>query len=178
MKTIAKAIIDLFDMPYQVRATDPEGNVLEEYVERNGLGFQQRVMLEACADKLWWLSNNPKGTDQALLKARNAVKFASRANRNGEIDRARFAKAVEIARDAAHRHEIVERELMHVLNALEEINGRIYVPYGARSVATSAPEFGDLPDDMVAEMRALGIEPEAELIANTNGVETDDAAVG
>jgi hypothetical protein len=150
-----------------------------EQVLRNGdwihtdvMSFQRKIIFEALMDKLDWLINSPKGTEAYVATTRERVANAQRRFTGDEIS-TMFLKGAIAEAKAASLKQMALTDLFDQLQAayIAE-NGDGYTPYGrARRSNVRSDEPSEIPADLAAELKALGMTPTLGTIANTDGVD-------
>ena len=151
----------------------------QEQVLRNGdwvhtdvMSFQRRIIFEALMDKLDWLIYSPKGTESYVEQTKERVMQAQRRYTGDEIS-TMFLKGAIAEAKAASLKDMSLKNLMAQLEAsyIAE-HDKSYTPYGkTRRSNVRMDEPKDMPDDIAAELAALGLPQDLGTVAKTNGVD-------
>jgi hypothetical protein len=143
-----------------------------DWVHTDVMAFQRRIIFEALMDKLDWLINSPKGTEAYVAQTRERIGQAQKRYVGDEIS-TMFLKGAIAEAKAAQLKDMALKNLMDQLEAAYiNDNGQSYTPYGrTKRSNVRVDEPADIPSDIAAELKALGIAPDLGTTANTQGVE-------
>lgn len=152
---------------------------MNEEVLRNGdwihtdvMKFQRKVLIEGMIDKLDWLINSAKGSEAYVAQTRERVAQAQRRFVGDEISTMFLKGAIAEAKAASLKHDVLIDLYDQLQAAYVEDNGDGYTPYGRVSRSNvRSDEAKDIPADIAAELKALGMAPDTGTVANTDGVE-------
>ena len=139
-----------------------------DYVDTDYLGFARRLIAEAVMDKLYYLehgrNDGRSGGQYRLERARDRARRAMRQHQSDEISGEELRQAF----DEVASHEAELTFVRAEMQALQELyrtkvgqTGDDYAPYGQRSgrkpQGNIAPQPDNLPNDLAAQAKALGI---------------------
>lgn len=167
---IANAIATLTN-PSTVHRMDKDGSA--GWVQQDTLSFHRTKLMEKMLDQLSW------STQQAVEysdKQRSRVITARHRFNGDEISTIQLQAAIAEAQAASLNAEILADTMAALQADYAEEHGEDYVPYGSQK-HSNVPTSGvttDVPADIAAQLEALGLAGETEIIANTNGIDTPD----
>lgn len=158
---------------------------VSEEVLRNGdwvvtdtAEFQRRILLEGMIDKLDWMIHSQKGMTAYVDQTRQRVANAQRRYTGDEISTTYLKGAIAEAKAASLKLDTFTRIMQDAQNAYIELTGDEYTPYGRMKRSNvRSDEKSEIPADIAAELKALGMSPDLGTTANTNGVDTQEEAV-
>lgn len=143
-----------------------------EWTQQDTLSFHRTKLIEKMMDQLSW------SAQQAIEysdKQRGRV-ITARSRFNGdEISTTQLQAAICEAQSASLNADILADTMAALQEVYTEERGEEYTPYNRQrfsNVPTDAK--ADIPEDIAAQLAALGLEGETETIANTNGIDTPD----
>lgn len=143
-----------------------------DWVVTDVMTFQRKIMMEALMDKLDWLINSPKGTEAYVTTTRERVANAQRRFSGDEISTMFLKGAIAEAKAAAVKCDALGSLYGELQSLYAKEHGDDYTPYGrARRSNVRSDEPSEIPADIAAELKALGMTPTLGTIANTDGVD-------
>lgn len=135
--------------------------------------FDRKIIVEALIDKLYWLKTSRKGHDAYAEQQRENVQTANRRNDGTEIGQFNLRRCIAEAKAANLKKQVFGNMLAQLRGYYAETWGEEYTAYGENegNIPTQTEKV-ELPDDIAADLAALGVTPEPTTVANTDGVET------
>ena len=143
-----------------------------DWIHTDVMSFQRKIIFEALLDKLDWLINSPKGTEAYVTQTRERVANAQRRFSGDEISTMYLKGAIAEAKAASVKSDALNTLFRELDSKYIAENGDSYTPYGrARRSNVRSDEPSEIPADLAAELKALGMTPTLGAIANTDGVD-------
>jgi hypothetical protein len=143
-----------------------------DFVVSDVMLFQRKIIMEALMDKIDWLMNSPKGTESYLTKQKVRIANAKRRFSGDEISAMFLRGAIAEAKSASIQNETLGQLYGELQSIYAKEHGSDYTPYGrVRNSNVRSDTPAEIPADIAAELKALGMSPTVGTIANTDGVD-------
>lgn len=164
-ETPIESLMSFLTMPHEVLRNG-------DFVVTDVMAFQRKIIMEALMDKLDWLINSPKGTEAYVATTRERVANAQRRFSGDEISTMYLKGAIAEAKAASVKSDALSTLFREIESKYIAEQGEGYTPYGrARRSNVRSDEPSEIPADLAAELKALGMTPTLGTIANTDGVD-------
>ena len=139
-----------------------------DFTNQDTMLFHRTKLIEKMLDQLSWSKDQ---AEEYSDKQRTRVNIARQRFNGDEISTTQLKGAIAEAQSASLNAEM----LTAMFNELQDVymcdNGEDYLPYNrkAKSNVPTGKANPDIPEDLAAQLKAMGLDGPTDIVANTQG---------